>query len=379
MPQQRTRRARGGAGATLGPMETIDDLRWQTVQTRRHDDGFVFAVRTTGIYCRPGCPARLPARRNVLAFAGPSEARTAGFRPCKRCAPDDPSRDTASVRLIERAAALLAADEPLPLGEAAREVGLSRFHFQRLFRRIVGVTPGEYARAYREQRLRSRLREGDSVTDAVYAAGFGSTSRVYGDASLGMTPGSIRAGGQGERLTFAIASSPLGRILVARSDRGVCAIELGDDDEAVLAALRAHFPHADAQRDDAALKTTLETVVALAHDPSTPVDLALDVRGTAFQRKVWNALRNVRPGEPVTYAALARAIGNPRAAQAVGAACGANRLALAIPCHRVVREDGDLAGYRWGVERKRALLERERGASATSGTRAPRRRSTLGR
>ncbi|HYZ16312.1 MAG TPA: bifunctional DNA-binding transcriptional regulator/O6-methylguanine-DNA methyltransferase Ada [Candidatus Acidoferrum sp.] len=358
-------------------METIDDLRWQTVQTRRRDDGFVFAVRTTGVYCRPGCPSRIPARRNVLTFAGGTEARAAGFRPCKRCIPDDTSPDAASVRLIERAAALLTAEDPLPLGDAARAVGLSRFHFQRLFRKIVGVTPGEYARAHRERRLLAQLRDGASVTDAVYAAGFGSTSRVYGDAALGMTPGSIRAGGRGERLTFAIASTPLGRILVATSERGVCAIELGDDDDAVLAAFRSHFPQAEMRRDDDALQSTLEQVVELAHDPATPVDLALDVRGTAFQRKVWNALRTVRPGEPVTYAALARAIGNPRAAQAVGAACGANRLALAIPCHRVVREDGDLAGYRWGIERKRALLARERDASATGGTRPPRRRATV--
>lgn len=377
MPQQRTRRPRGAGRDTLGDMETIDDLRWQTVQTRRPDDGFVFAVRTTGIYCRPGCPARIPARRNVLTFSAPAQARAAGFRPCKRCAPDDASPDSASVRLIERAAALLASEEPLSLAQTAREVGLSRFHFQRLFRKVVGVTPGEYARAHRERRLRTYLRESDSVADAVYAAGFGSTSRVYGDAALGMTPGSIRTGGRGERLTFAIATSPLGRILVATSDRGVCAIELGDEDDAVLAALHHHFPQAELQRDDDALQTTLERVIALAHDPSTPVDLALDVRGTAFQRKVWNALRTVRPGEPVTYAALARAIGNPRAAQAVGAACRANRLALAIPCHRVVREDGDLAGYRWGIERKRALLAAERDASASPGARAPRRRATL--
>jgi AraC family transcriptional regulator, regulatory protein of adaptative response / methylated-DNA-[protein]-cysteine methyltransferase len=377
MPQQRTQRPQGATRDTLGAMETIDDLRWQTVQTRRRDGGFVFAVRTTGIYCRPGCPARIPARRNVLAFSAPAQARAAGFRPCKRCAPDDTSPDSATVRLIERAAALLAGEEPLSLGAAASEVGLSRFHFQRLFRRVVGVTPGEYARAHRERRLLTYLRESDSVTDAVYAAGFGSTSRVYGDASLGMTPGSIRAGGRGERLTFAIAASPLGRILVATSDRGVCAIELGDDDDAVLAALHGHFPQADLRRDDDALQTALEQVVALAHDPSTPVDLALDVRGTAFQRKVWNALRAVRPGEPVTYAALARAIGSPRAAQAVGAACGANRLALAIPCHRVVREDGDLAGYRWGIERKRALLAAERDASASPVARPPRRRATL--
>ncbi|HTJ28121.1 MAG TPA: bifunctional DNA-binding transcriptional regulator/O6-methylguanine-DNA methyltransferase Ada [Candidatus Limnocylindria bacterium] len=341
-------------------MEPIDDLRWETLLSRRPDDRFVFGVRTTGIYCRSGCPARTPARRNVGAFPDAAAAEAAGFRPCKRCAPDDVSPDAAMVRLIERAAKALAAADPPTLTDAARAVGLSRFHFQRLFRRVVGVTPGDYVRAHRDERFRARLRAGESVTSAVHNAGFGSASRVYGDALAGMTPGSVRAGGRGESLTFASAPCALGCVLVATSARGVCAIELGDDEDAVTAALRAHFPYAELQRDEAALRATLDAVVALVDDPATPCTLALDVRGTAFQRKVWNALRAVRPGEPVSYAALARAIGNPRAAQAVGAACGANRLAVAIPCHRVVREDGDLAGYRWGVERKRALLARER-------------------
>jgi AraC family transcriptional regulator, regulatory protein of adaptative response / methylated-DNA-[protein]-cysteine methyltransferase len=377
MPEQRARRAGTRTRGTLGTMETIDDLRWQTVLTRRRDDGFVFGVRSTGIYCRPGCPARTPARRNVVAFRDAAAAEAAGLRACKRCAPNDVSPDAATVRLIERAAAALAADEPPTLAEAAREVGLSRFHFQRLFRRIVGVTPGDYLRARREERFRTRLRAGESVTHAVQGAGFGSASRVYGDSLRGMTPGAERAGGRGESLAFASAPCALGRVLVATSARGVCAIELGDDEEVVIAALRAHFPQADVQRDDAALRATLETLVALVEDPATPCELALDVRGTAFQRKVWNALRAVRPGAPVSYAALARAIGSPRAAQAVGAACGANRLAIAIPCHRVVREDGELAGYRWGVERKRALLARERDAVATSEARPRTRRATL--
>ena len=340
-------------------MEPIDDARWESVSRREPDPRFVFAVRTTSVYCRSGCPSRMPARRNVFAFPDPAAAELAGFRPCKRCAPDDVSPDADRVRVIERACALLDAGEPLTLDEVAREVGLSRFHFQRTFRRAVGVTPGEYLRARRGERFRERLSEGASVTTAIQDAGYGSSSRPYAKDALGMTPGRYRAGGRGEHLKFAIASCSLGRVLVATTERGVCAIELGDDDDAVLAALERHIPNAERDRDDDALGETIDAVVALVDDPATPFGLPLDVRGTAFQHRVWNALRAVRPGEHVTYAALARAIGSPRAAQAVGSACAANRLAVAIPCHRVVREDGDLAGYRWGIARKRALLERE--------------------
>lgn len=341
-------------------MEPIDDARWETVRERRRDDRFFFAVRTTSIYCRPGCPSRTPARHNVFAFGDPTAAESAGFRPCKRCAPDDVSADADRVRLIERACALLEADAATPLETVAREVGMSRFHFQRTFRRIVGVTPGEYARARRAERFRTRLASGASVTTAIHDAGYGSSSRPYAAETLGMTPSRYRAGGRGERATYAIAPCSLGRVLVATTERGVCAIELGDDDAAVLAALARHVPNAETHRDDDALRETVDAVVALVDDPAAPFALPLDVRGTAFQRRVWNALRAVRPGEPVTYASLARAVGSPQAAQAVGAACAANRLAVAIPCHRVVREDGGLAGYRWGIERKRVLLDRER-------------------
>lgn len=342
-------------------MEPIDDARWETVRTRERDDRFVFAVRTTSIYCRPGCASRTPSRRNVFAFGDAAAAARAGFRPCKRCAPDDVSADAERVRLIRRACALLDADDTRSLDAVASEVGLSRFHFQRTFRRVVGVTPGEYARARRAERFRTRLASGASVTTAIHDAGYGSSSRPYANESLGMTPSRYRAGGRGERVTYAIAGCSLGRVLVATTQRGICAIELGDDDEAVLAALARHVPNAETYRDDAALRATVDAVVGLVDDPAAPFALPLDVRGTAFQRRVWNALRALPPGEPVTYATLARAVGSPRAAQAVGAACAANRLAVAIPCHRVVREDGALAGYRWGIERKRALLTRERG------------------
>jgi AraC family transcriptional regulator, regulatory protein of adaptative response / methylated-DNA-[protein]-cysteine methyltransferase len=341
-------------------MIPIDDARWETVLRREADDNFLIGVRTTSIYCRSGCPARTPARRNIYVFADAAAAEQAGFRACKRCAPDDVAPDADRVRLVERACALLDAAESPSIDAVAREIGLSRFHFQRTFRRVAGVTPGEYVRARRAQRFRDGLASGASVTAAVHDAGYGSSSRPYAGEALGMTPRRYRAGGRGEQVTYAIAPCSLGRVLVATTERGVCAIELGDDDAAVLAALERHVPNAERRRDDEALRAALDAVIALVDRPSSPFALPLDVRGTAFQRRVWNALRAVRPGEPVTYATLARAVGSPNAAQAVGAACAANRLAIAIPCHRVVREDGDLAGYRWGLERKRALLERER-------------------
>ncbi|HEY6233646.1 MAG TPA: bifunctional DNA-binding transcriptional regulator/O6-methylguanine-DNA methyltransferase Ada [Candidatus Elarobacter sp.] len=343
-------------------LEPIDDARWETVAARERDDRFVFAVRTTSIYCRPGCPARTPARRNVVAFGDAAAAAHAGFRACKRCAPDDVAADADRVRLIGRACALLDAETAPALGAVAREVGLSRFHFQRVFRQVAGVTPGEYLRARRAERFRSRLASGATVTAAIQDAGYGSASRPYANDPLGMTPTRYRAGGRGEHVTYAIASCALGRVLVATTERGVCAIELGDHDDAVTTALRRHVPHADLHRDDTALRTAVDAVVALVDDPAAPFALPLDVRGTAFQQRVWNALRTVRPGEQVSYVTLARAVGSPHGAQAVGAACAANRLAVAIPCHRAVRENGGLAGYRWGIERKRALLSRERGA-----------------
>lgn len=341
-------------------MTSLDERRWQAVRERLPDPSFVFAVRTTHVACRSGCPSRTPARHNVLFFEDFGAAVQAGYRACKRCAPDDVAPDAERQRLVARACALLDADETPGLADVANAVGLSRFHFQRVFRSVTGVTPGEYLRARRDERFRARLAGGEAVTQAIHGAGYGSVSRAYEAQPLGMTPSSFRSGARGEQISYAIADCSLGRVLVGTTERGVCAIELGDDDEAVLDALRAHFAHAGICRDDDALHDVLTQVVALVDDPSAQVALDLDVRGTAFQRRVWNALRSVRAGEPVTYASLARAVGSPGAAQAVGAACAANRLAVAIPCHRVVREDGSLAGYRWGVERKRALLERER-------------------
>jgi len=249
--------------------------------------------------------------------------------------------------------------EPPLLDEVAAAVGMSRFHFQRVFRASVGVTPGAYVRARREARLRSELAGGASVTNAVLTAGFGSMTRAYAADAVGMSPARARLGGAGERIAYACAPCSLGRVLVARTSRGICAIALGDDDDALIADLTRQFARADVARDDAGLQTALKAVLALVDDPALAFDLPLDVRGTAFQKRVWTALRAVPPGAPVHYGDVARAIGAPKSARAVGAACGANTLALAIPCHRVVGGDGSLTGYRWGTERKRALLARE--------------------
>ncbi|MDQ6930318.1 MAG: bifunctional DNA-binding transcriptional regulator/O6-methylguanine-DNA methyltransferase Ada [Candidatus Eremiobacteraeota bacterium] len=335
------------------------DYRWDAVRDRRADPTFIFAVRTTRIACRPGCPSRTPSHENVLFFDDFAAAKAAGFRACKRCAPDDVAPDADRQRLVARACELLNNANPPSLDDIARAVGLSRFHFQRVFRATMGVTPGEYKRAGRQQRLRTALTRNADVTAAIYDAGYASPSSAYEDRPLGMTPSSFRAGASGEHISYAIAQCSLGSVLVAQTQVGICAIELGDDEDTVIATLRKHFANADLERDDAALRDNLASAIRLIDDPAANVAMNLDVRGTAFQRRVWNALREIPSGTRVTYGAIARAIGSPGAAQAVGAACAANRIAVAVPCHRVVREDGELAGYRWGTARKRNLLEKE--------------------
>jgi len=340
-------------------IETLEERRWHAVCARAADTSFLFAVRTTGVYCRCGCSSRTPRRENAVFFPDAAAARAAGFRACKRCVPDAEQPDGERLRAIERACAMLDGAEPPLLDEVAAAVGMSRFHFQRVFRASVGVTPGAYVRARREARLRSELAGGASVTNAVLTAGFGSMTRAYAADAVGMSPARARLGGAGERIAYACAPCSLGRVLVARTSRGICAIALGDDDDALIADLTRQFARADVARDDAGLQTALKAVLALVDDPALAFDLPLDVRGTAFQKRVWTALRAVPPGAPVHYGDVARAIGAPKSARAVGAACGANTLALAIPCHRVVGGDGSLTGYRWGTERKRALLARE--------------------
>lgn len=347
-------------------MDVELDGRWSAVLRRDPDcDGaFVYAVRTTGVYCRPSCGARRARRENVDFFATGAEAEAAGYRPCKRCRPDGAAASQASAALMTGICRMIEAAEESPsLSELADAAGISPSHFHRLFRETVGLTPKAYIDADRAKRVRRELlRAGSSVTDAIYAAGFSSSGRFYdiSDRVLGMTPTDFRAGGPNTDIRFGFGASSLGLVLVARSARGVCAILLGDDRDGLIAEVRSLFPKA-AITDDEAFQEMVAAVVALVEEPAGTVDLPLDIRGTAFQRRVWQALLSVPPGETTTYAALADRLGRPRAVRAVGRACAANPLAIAIPCHRVLRSDGSPAGYRWGIARKRALLERERG------------------
>lgn len=340
------------------------DPRWQAVLQRdaTADGGFVYAVRTTGVYCRPSCPSRRALRRNVEFFADADAAEAAGFRACLRCHPRSPSAAQANAALIAAACRMIeTAESPPRTEDLARRIGLSRFHFHRQFKTMTGMTPQQYGRAQRAGRLRAGLGQGESVTRAIMEAGFSGSGRFYAqsDAILGMTPGAFRKGGQDMQIRFAIAQSSLGAILVASTPRGVCAISLGDRPEPLLAELQDRFPNAELIGGDAEFDRLVARVVGLIEAPATGLDLPLDIRGTAFQQRVWQALRQIAPGETVSYAELARRIGGPASHRAVAAACAANKLAVAIPCHRVVRSDGALAGYRWGIERKRELLSRE--------------------
>ncbi|HTO71177.1 MAG TPA: bifunctional DNA-binding transcriptional regulator/O6-methylguanine-DNA methyltransferase Ada [Myxococcota bacterium] len=343
----------------------IDDEKcWRAVQSRdaSADGAFLYAVRTTGVYCRPSCASRQPRRENVTFHETCAAAEAAGFRACKRCRPTERSAVEAQLAAVAKACAILAEREtPPPLAELAGEVGVSPFHFHRLFKQVVGATPREYARAQRRARFGEALDAGEGVAQAAYGAGFGSSSRAYEDAArgLGMTPGARKRGGRGETIRFAVAKTELGWVLVAATQKGVCAAELGDTREALVAAFTARFSGARIREDRAALREWLERVCAFIASPDHALELPLDVQGTAFQAQVWRALQQVPPGSTTSYAALAAALGRPRAVRAVAQACARNPVALAVPCHRAVCSDGGLAGYRWGVERKRALLARE--------------------
>ena len=340
------------------------DRRWQAVVARdRAADGtFVYAVATTGVYCRPSCPARLARPENVRFFATCADAEQAGFRACKRCRPARLSPAEEQTAKVARACRLIEAAEELPqLAELARAVGLSPHHFHRVFKAVTGLTPRAYAAARRTQRVRDGLARGGSVTATIYDAGFNSNGRFYADAGrlLGMTPSTYRAGGPATTIRFAIGQSSLGAILVASSAKGICAIQLGDDPARLVQALQDRFPRATLVGGDAAYEDLVARVVGLVEAPAIGLDLPLDVRGTAFQQRVWQALQAIPAGSTASYAEIAARIGQPNAVRAVAQACAANELAVAIPCHRVVRTDGSLSGYRWGVARKRALLERE--------------------
>lgn len=341
-----------------------EEARWAAVleRDRRADGEFLYSVRTTGVYCRPSCAARRPHRENVRFHASGAAARRAGFRPCKRCRPDEAGPAAERTAAVLRACELIDSAEEAPdLETLAAAAGLSRFHFHRVFKEVTGVTPREYAVERRAERVRAALAASATVTDAVYEAGYGSSARFYADAEalLGMRPRSFRAGGRGETILFAVGECSLGSILVAATGKGVCAISLGEGPEELVEELQDRFPRAELIGGDRAFDQLVARVVAFVEAPATGLELPLHVRGTAFQHRVWRALTEIPAGATLSYAEVAERIGAPHATRAVARACAANRLAVAIPCHRVVRRGGDLSGYRWGVERKRELLRRE--------------------
>ena len=347
-------------------MELFDESLWQQV-LRREPGEFLYAVTTMGVYCRPGCPSPRPLRRNVRFFTDAVVAESAGFRACKRC---DPKGERAAIAraVVEDACTFIEREEAIPsLESLAARSGYSRFHFLRLFRDHTGLTPRSYAEGVRARRLNAALAEGARVVDAVGDAGFGSESRVYENTGklLGMTPGAARRGGAGETIRTAFADCTFGRLLVGATDSGVCFLGFAEPDNALLGDLQQRFPNARLVADDVALADTLRTVLDFLAEPAAALALPLDLRGTAFQRRVWQTLCQIPPGETRTYAQLAQMVGNPRAIRAVARSCATNPVSLAVPCHRVVGSDGDLTGYRWGVPRKRALLAREKAATAS--------------
>jgi AraC family transcriptional regulator, regulatory protein of adaptative response / methylated-DNA-[protein]-cysteine methyltransferase len=344
--------------------QTLSDPRWQQVVTRdaQADGTFFYSVKTTGIYCRPSCGAKQARPENVAFHATSADAEAAGFRPCKRCKPNqivlagsDAAKVVMACRLIETA-------ETIPsLARLAEHAGLSRFHFHRLFKSVTGLTPRAYAAAHRAQRLRQSLDARMKVTDAIYEAGYWSSSRFYETAAqtLGMLASQYMNGGKQAQIYFALAQCSLGAVLVASSAKGVCAISIGDDPEPLLHELQDRFPLAEMIGGHPCYESLVARVIAFIEAPKLGLDLPLDVQGTVFQQRVWQALREIPCGTTVTYSALASSIGMPKAVRAVASACAANTMAVAIPCHRVIRQDGSLSGYRWGVVRKQALLAKE--------------------
>ena len=348
------------------PAPVTDDPRWTRIVARdKSADGqFWYSVTTTGVYCRPSCPSRLANPLNVQIHDTLASAKATGFRPCKRCNPDGPSIETENAALVAKACRLVEESEEEPsLDELAEAVRRSPGYFHRVFKAATGLTPKDYAAAHRAKKVRDGLASGNRVTEAIYGAGFNSSGRFYEKSTglLGMTPSQYRAGGANEEIRFAVGETALGAILVASSWKGVAAILLGDDPDELVRNLQDRFPKAHLIGADRKYEALVARVVGFVEMPEIGLDLPLDVRGTAFQQRVWQALQEIPVGETVSYAEIARRIGSPKSVRAVAGACAANALAVAIPCHRVVRNDGSLAGYAWGVERKRALLGREAG------------------
>ncbi len=357
--------------AKFGPLDAMepaitDEARWEAVtrRDREADGAFLYSVLTTGVYCRPSCAARLPRRENVAFHATTADAERAGFRPCKRCRPNErPLAERQAALIAESCRAIREAEEPPRLDALADSAGMSRFHFHRVFKSVTGVTPKAYADAQRAERIRNGLGGAGTVTEAIYDAGFNSSGRFYAKSAdvLGMTPTQLRSGGRDLAIRFAVGETSLGTILVAATEKGICTIQFGDDPDALVKSLQDRFPAARLIGGDKAFEAYVAKVVGLVEAPAKGLDLPLDVRGTAFQQRVWQALRAIPAGATASYADIAERIGQPKAVRAVARACAANEIAVAIPCHRVVRKTGALSGYRWGVERKRALVAREAG------------------
>lgn len=354
-------------------MSESRDEQWQAVAARdaRFDGAFVYAVRSTGIYCRPSCPSRRPRRPGVTFFALPEAAERAGFRSCLRCRPRTVRVRDPRAERVQRVCRFIAEhlEEPLTLARLGREAGLAPHHFQRTFKRVMGISPREYADALRLGVFRSRVRKGAAVIDAAFEAGYGSTSRLYerAHAQLGMTPAAFRKGGRGLALRYTVVDCPLGRLLVAATERGVSLVSLGDADPTLERALRDEYPAAEIEREDKALAGWVRAIVKHLEGREPHLDLPIDVRATAFQWQVWQELQRIPRGETRSYADVARAIGRPRAVRAVARACATNPVALVVPCHRVVPSAGGTGGYRWGAKRKALLLEKESVSAGATG------------
>lgn len=343
-----------------------DEAFWRAVLNRdaRFDGRVFFAVRSTGIYCRPSCPARRPRREQVVFFSIPEAAESAGFRSCRRCRPRSAEIIDPQVEMVRRACAYIEShlDQATTLEDLSAHTGVSPYHLQRVFKRIVGITPRQYAGAFRLSQFKSSVKKGGTVTGAMYEAGYGSSSRLYeqAPAQLGMTPADYRRGGEGVRIQYTIAGCSLGRLLVAATGKGICAVRLGDSDAALEADLLGEYPAAEINRQDEFLRNLVEQILRHINGRHPHLDLPLDVQATAFQWSVWEKLRDIPYGTTRSYSEIAAAMGRPTATRAVARACATNPVALVIPCHRVIREDRSLGGYRWGIDRKRALLELER-------------------
>jgi AraC family transcriptional regulator, regulatory protein of adaptative response / methylated-DNA-[protein]-cysteine methyltransferase len=341
-----------------------DDTRWDGVLRKdaSMDGRYLFAVKTTGIYCRPSCPSRAPKRANVRFYDSAEAARKDGFRACLRCAPDGLSkREQQTQAILQACRSIEASEERVGLNDLAAQVGLSPHHFHRIFKDVTGVTPHDYYKAHQIAQIGRSIQQTDSVTEAIYDAGFSSSGRFYENtnAMLGMTPKAYKAGGAGEAIRAAVRSCALGLVLVAATQRGICTVEFGDDANELMQCLVKRFPHAQVLQEDAQFGAWLSKLLAYIHLPHKALDLPLDVRGTVFQQQVWKALQDIPLGHTLSYSEVAQRIGKPKAVRAVATACASNVLAIAIPCHRVVRSNGELSGYRWGVERKRSLLDAE--------------------